>query len=159
MLVDVVAIPPSGSPFFQFVHEHPDLLGQLPAYIHESIVSTYIQAASHKGLRSDDLDALVRPWTSEAGQPAFYKQIADYNEAFLTENEARLDQIDIPVHVVWGVEDAWIPMRTGKRLSELIPNASFRLVDGAGHLMHYDAPVALADEIRRWLGTAEVLRR
>ena len=40
MLVDVVAIPPSGSPFFRFVKEHPTVLGELPAYIHEAIVRT-----------------------------------------------------------------------------------------------------------------------
>ena len=38
MLVDVVAIPPSGSPFFQFVQDNPDVLGGLPAYIHTAIV-------------------------------------------------------------------------------------------------------------------------
>jgi hypothetical protein len=37
-------------------------------------------------------------------------------------------------------------------------------VDDAGHLMQYDAPVALADEIRSWLddrsvGAARVSRR
>ena len=37
-LVDVVAIPPSGSPFFRFVQENPGLLDQLPAYVHEAIV-------------------------------------------------------------------------------------------------------------------------
>ena len=31
MLVDVVAIPPSGSPFFRFVEEHPTVLAELPA--------------------------------------------------------------------------------------------------------------------------------
>jgi pimeloyl-ACP methyl ester carboxylesterase len=33
----------------------------------------------------------------------------------------------------------------------MISSASFQLIDGAGHLMHYDAPVALADEMRAWL--------
>ena len=112
LLADVVAIPPSGSPFFQFVHDNPDLLGRLPAYIHAAVVRTYIQAASHRGLREEDLDALLRPWTGETGQPAFYRQIADYDEAYLEENEAHLDQIAIPVHILWGTEDAWIPTRS-----------------------------------------------
>jgi len=81
MLVDVVAIPPSGSPFFQFVKDNPDVLGELPGCIHAAIVRTYIQGASHRGLREDDLDAVVQPWTGDESQPAFYRQIADYDEA------------------------------------------------------------------------------
>jgi pimeloyl-ACP methyl ester carboxylesterase len=151
LLVDVVAIPPSGSPFYRFVHEYPDLLGQLPAYIHEAVVRAYIQSASHRGLREDDLDALARPWLGDDGQPAFYRQIAHYDERHLVENEQRLDRLDIPVRVLWGADDAWIPTDTGKRVASSIPNATFSLVDNAGHLMHYDAPVVLADELRAWL--------
>jgi pimeloyl-ACP methyl ester carboxylesterase len=38
-------------------------------------------------------------------------------------------------------------------LSELIPTASLKLVDGAGHLIHYDAPAVLACELRAWLAS------
>lgn len=151
MLVDVVAIPPSGSPFFKFVQDNPEVLDGLPAYIHESIVRAYIRGASHRGLRDEDLDALARPWTDGDGQPAFYRQIAQYDERFLEENERRLKSIDVPVRIVWGRQDTWIPTTTAERLRGLIPGADLNLVDGAGHLMHYDAPVALMNEIRTWL--------
>jgi len=59
LLADAVAIPPSGSPFFRFVQDHPGLLGQLPAYVHEAVVRAYIQNASHLGLRDDVLDLLA----------------------------------------------------------------------------------------------------
>lgn len=153
MLVDVVAIPPSGSPFFKFVQDNPDVLKHLPAYIHTAIVRTYIQGASYHGLREDDLDTLVQPWTGEDGQPAFYRQIADYDERFLDDNEQRLDQITIPVRILWGTEDAWIPTDLARRLQSLISGATLSLIDGAGHLIQYDAPVSLMNEIRTWLAT------
>ena len=96
MLVDVVAIPPSGSPFFQFVARYPEVLDELPEYIHEAILRAYIQGASHKGLRDDTLDELVAPWTGDAGQPAFYRQIAQYDEQYLVDNEAQLGELTIP---------------------------------------------------------------
>jgi pimeloyl-ACP methyl ester carboxylesterase len=154
MLVDVVAIPPTGSPFFRFVREHPGLLAQLPAYIHEAIVTAYIQGASHRELRSDDLDALVAPWITAEGQPAFYRQIEQTDERYLEEIQPRLGEIDVPVRIVWGRDDAWIAPDTGRRLSELIPTAGLRLVDDAGHLIHYDAPAALASEMRAWLASS-----
>ncbi|HEX6355005.1 alpha/beta hydrolase [Actinophytocola sp.] len=153
MLVDVVAIPPSGSPFFRFVQEHPDVLGQLPAYIHTAIVRAYIQGASHRGLREDDLDALTRPWLGEDGQRAFYRQIADYDERFLEENERRLASITIPVRILWGTQDTWIPTHIAHRLHDAIPAAGLALVDDAGHLIHHDAPIPLMNEIRTWLSS------
>jgi pimeloyl-ACP methyl ester carboxylesterase len=151
MLVDVVAIPPTGSPFFKFVQRHPGVMAELPAYVHRAILAAYIQGASHRGLRADDLDELVAPWTTEEGQPAFYRQIEQTDERFLAEIEPRLGDIDIPVRIVWGSDDAWIPPETAQRLCDLIPPATLRLVEGASHLIHYDAPAALADELRRWL--------
>lgn len=151
LLLNAVAIPPSGSPFFRFVQEHPDVLAQLPGHLHRAIVRAYIEGASHRGLRGEDLDTLVEPWTGEEGQPAFYRQIAAYDERYLEENEARLGELDLRVRVLWGAEDAWIPTATGERLAGLIPGATFATVPDAGHLVHLDAPVALADELRSWL--------
>lgn len=155
MLVDVVAIPPTGSPFFRFVQRHPGVMAELPASVHRAILGAYIQGASHRGLRADDLDALIAPWTGEMGQPAFYRQIEQTDERFLEEIEIRLAEIDIPVRIVWGAQDEWIAPQVAHRLCGLIPPATLRLVDGAGHLVHYDAPAALADELRRWLTSGD----
>lgn len=153
MLVDVVAIPPSGSPFFRFVHDNPDLLGELPAYIHEAVVRTYIQGASHRGLRDDDLDALVEPWTGDIGQRAFYRQIAHFDTRFLEENEKLLPELGLPVRILWGTDDTWIPPTIGTKLASLIPGATLDLVPNAGHLIHHDAPIPLMDALRTWLTT------
>jgi pimeloyl-ACP methyl ester carboxylesterase len=151
MLVDVVAIPPSGSPFFQFVKRHPTTLDELPPYIHEAILRAYVSTASRRGLRDEELAELVAPWCTDAGHPAFYRQIAQYDERFLAENERALKKLAIPVKVLWGRDDAWIPPATGRRLAGLIPGASYVEVPEAGHLMQYDAPVALATALREWL--------
>jgi pimeloyl-ACP methyl ester carboxylesterase len=115
LLVDVVAIPPTGSPFFRFVRDHPDTLEHLPPYIHEAIVRTYIRNASHRGLTAPDLDQLVAPWLTDDGRSAFYRQIAQYDEQYLVENERRIGELDLPVRVVWGADDGWIPIQTGRR--------------------------------------------
>ncbi|MEU6714985.1 alpha/beta hydrolase [Nonomuraea sp. NPDC046802] len=151
LLADVVAIPPSGSPFFRFVKDRPGVMDELPAYIHTAVVRTYIGGASHRGLRTDDLYALVQPWTGQDGQPAFYRQIADYDESFLEENERRLGDIDIPVRILWGEQDAWLPAEVAGRLRSLIPGARLSLIGEAGHLVQYDTPVVLMDEVRTWL--------
>jgi pimeloyl-ACP methyl ester carboxylesterase len=151
MLVDVVAIPPSGSPFFEFVQDNPGLLDQLPGYIHRAIVRAYISNASSVGLRTEDLDALVQPWTGSEGQTAFYRQIVDYDERYLRENEELLAKLAVPVHIVWGEQDAWIPVERAHRLHALIPHSTLRTVPGGNHLIHYDAPERLMYEVASWL--------
>ncbi|RDH77339.1 alpha/beta hydrolase [Mycolicibacterium moriokaense] len=151
MLVDVVAIPPNGSPFFQFVQGNPGLLEQLPGYIHRAIVRAYVENASLHGLRDDTVDELVRPWTGEDGQPAFYRQIVDYDERFLDEIERLLPTMSIPVRIVWGEQDTWIPVDRAERLRALIPGSSVQIVADSSHLMHADAPAALMDQLRVWL--------
>lgn len=151
LLVDAVGVPPSGSPFFRFVASHSEVLAQLPPDIHESVVRAYIQGASHQGLQTEDLDDLVAPWTGESGQPAFYRQIAGYDESFLAENERRIGNLQLPVRVLWGSNDDWLSVQAGRRLHGLIDGAQWRLIEGAGHLIQYDAPVDLSHEITTWL--------
>jgi pimeloyl-ACP methyl ester carboxylesterase len=157
MLVDVDAIPPSGSPFFKFVQDNPGLLEQLPGYIHRAMVRAYIGNASHKPLRDNDLDDLVKPWTGGEGQTAFYRQIIDYDERYLRDNEDRLPALAIPVHIVWGEEDAWIPVKQAERLHALIPHSTLRTVKDSNHLIHFDAPAQLMYEVTSWLDRCSVM--
>lgn len=151
LMTDVVAIPPAGSPFFRLVAEHPDVLTRLPPYVHEAVMRAYIANAAHRELREDDLAALVAPWLGEEGQAAFYRQIADFDEGYLAEIETLLGQVGVPVKILWGREDGWIPLGTGARLAAGIPGSEFTPIEGAGHLVQLDAPVALAGELNAWL--------
>ncbi|GAB2487769.1 alpha/beta fold hydrolase [Jatrophihabitans fulvus] len=152
-LVDVVALRPWGSPFFRLVKDHADVFAQLPPAVHRGALAAYIAGASHRGLREDELAVLVDPWTDEAGQAAFYRQIAQADERFTAEFEDLLGGLDIPTHIVWGEDDTWIPADRAHRLHAAIPGSTLTLIPDAGHLIHLDQPVALGVELRRWLGS------
>jgi pimeloyl-ACP methyl ester carboxylesterase len=150
-LVDVVALAPWGSAFFRLVHDHPAVFEQLPPALHAALVRAYIASASHRGLSGADLDHLAAPWLDAAGQLAFYRQIAQADQRHTDDIEPHYAGLDIPVHIVWGTEDAWIPVATAHRLHQLIPGATLRLIPDAGHLIQLDAPAELAVELDRWL--------
>jgi len=59
--------------------------------------------------------------------------------------------LDLPVQVVWGTEDTWIPVDRAHRLAEQVPGARLDLVEDAGHLVQLDAPDRLTEILRRWL--------
>ena len=151
VLVDVVALGPWGSDFFRLVRDHAEVFAALPATIHEGVVRAYVAGASHRGLTPEQADMLVAPWLGATGQAAFYRQIAQADEAHTREIEPLYPELDLPVLVVWGREDAWIPVDRAHRLAELIPGARLELVDGAGHLLQLDQPDALAAILDRWL--------
>ncbi len=150
-LVDVVALAPWGSDFFRLVREHADVFRELPGAVHEGALRAYIAGASHVGVSPAAMENLVSPWVDEQGQAAFYRQIAQADQAYTDEIEPRYPELDLPVLVIWGREDTWIPVDRAQRLSELIPGAQLRVVEGAGHLIQLDQPTALATTLARWL--------
>ena len=150
-LVDVVALAPWGSDFFRLVRQHADVLAALPGAVHRGAMRAYVEGASHAGLRPDVLEMLVAPWTGEEGQAAFYRQIAQVDEAHTHEIEPRYPELDLPVLVVWGDEDRWIPVDRAHRLHEMVPGSQLRIIEGAGHLIQLDRPEALTATLTRWL--------
>ncbi|PKB32396.1 pimeloyl-ACP methyl ester carboxylesterase [Pseudonocardia alni] len=142
-LVDVVALAPWGSPFFRLVRENAEVFAALPGPLHEALVRAYVRGAAHRPLRPADEDALVGPWLGERGAAAFYRQIAQADQRFTDEVEPRYGELDLPVRVVWGTEDTWIPVDRAHRLTAAVPGAELHLVPGAGHLIQLDAPEAL----------------
>jgi pimeloyl-ACP methyl ester carboxylesterase len=153
-LVDVVALRPWGSDFFRLVAEHPDVFSRLPPAVHEGALRAYIRGASHRGLTPDALDWLSSPWLDELGQAAFYRQIAQADEAYTDAIEPLYPTIDAPVLVVWGHDDAWIPVDRAHRLSQLIPGARLQVIERAGHLVQLDQPAALATALTHWLNAS-----
>jgi pimeloyl-ACP methyl ester carboxylesterase len=150
-LVDVVALAPWGSPFFRLVANNASVFVQLPLELHEALVRAYVSGAAHRRLQPEWLDMLVAPWLGSAGQAAFYRQIAQADQRYTDEIEPRYPEIDLPVLIIWGVEDTWIPVDRAHRLAEQIPGAELRLVREAGHLIQLDAPEQLTAILHRWL--------
>jgi len=150
-LVDAVALRPWGSDFFRLVRDHSEVFTALPTNVHEGALRAYISGASHGGLTPGALDAMSRPWLDVVGQAAFYRQIAQADEAYTDQVEPLYPTIDVPVLVVWGREDAWIPVDRAHRLHQLIPSARLNVIEQAGHLIQLDQPEALTAALTRWL--------
>lgn len=142
-LVDPVAIAPWGSPFVAHVRHHEPAFAGLPAYAHRALLDAYLQGASHSGLDAATLELYRSPWEGAEGQPAFYRQIAQMDQRFTDEAEERYAPLDCPVTLLWGEEDAWIPLSQGRRLASMLEVDRFLPVPGAGHLVQDDAPEAI----------------
>ncbi len=156
LLIDVVALTPWGSPFFSHIQHYEQAFAGLPAYIHQAVVETYIKGALHQNLATTEIEQLVKPWLGEAGQVGFYRQIAQANEKYTSEMEALYPHIRCPVSILWGENDGWIPLANGRRLHKEIPQSSFTVVPGAGHLAQMEAPDFVNQAIVKCLKQTDV---
>lgn len=64
--------------------------------------------------------------------------------------EAALATLDLPVAVVAGRRDRVVPPKAARALASAIPGAELIWVEGAGHLLHWDAADRLAEVVRRY---------
>jgi pimeloyl-ACP methyl ester carboxylesterase len=142
-LIDPVAVSPWGSPFVRHVREHEAAFAGLPPYIHSAILPAYIAGAAFHPLSDQDMQRYVDPWLGEAGQAAFYRQIAQMDQRYTDEIESRYGELRCPTMILWGEEDRWIPVERGRELASRIPAATLHCVPDAGHLMQEDAPEAI----------------
>jgi pimeloyl-ACP methyl ester carboxylesterase len=55
--------------------------------------------------------------------------------------------VRVPVRMVWGQNDTEAPMELGRTAAGLIDGASFRVVDGGGHLLEGRVADAVRDEL------------
>jgi len=151
-LIDPVAIAPWGTPLIQHVRAHEQAFVGLPPYVHAAILLAYIGGAAHRPLSPADMRLYAEQWQGERGQAAFYRQIAQMDQRYTDEIENRYAEIRCPVQILWGEEDAWIPIEHGRDLAGRVPQAIFKPVPGAGHLVQDDAPEAIIAALLGFLG-------
>ena len=110
VLMNVVAMRPWGSDFFDHVGRHVEAFQGLPPHIHEAIVRAYIRGALVRDIADADFDALVAPWLTEDGASSFYRQFAAADEKYTAEIEPRFNTLRCPTKIIWGEGDPWIPL-------------------------------------------------
>lgn len=153
-LFDAVALAPWGSPFVQHVRQHEAAFAGMPDYMHRALLSAYLQTSAASPLSDEALRVYSSPWLGEVGKAAFYRQIAQMDQAFTDEIEGLYTRLDCPVTVLWGAEDAWIPYAQGERLAALIARQPCVRVENAGHLIQEDRPEAIIAAVLKQIAAA-----
>lgn len=134
VLMNVVAMRPWGSAFFEHVGRHIDAFLGLPPNIHEAVVFAYIRSALAHDIAQDDIQALASPWLSDVGRVSFYQQFAQADERYTLEVENAFSNIRCPTTILWGSDDPWIPLERGKALADIVQPEEFKVLTGLGHL-------------------------
>ena len=160
-LIDVVAVGPWGLPFFKLVAQNEDVFNEIPPQMFDGIVRSYVRDAAHKPLKKEDENMLAEPWVSGDGRPGQKGLVQALKQASTRRSDDaerqyyKIGESGLPVRIIWGKEDKWVPCERAVKLKELIGGKSeVVLVEEAGHLIQLDQPERLMAEILRF--TVEV---
>ncbi|MCJ1237480.1 hypothetical protein MMC14_005466 [Varicellaria rhodocarpa] len=157
-LIDVVALGPFGQPLFKLIAENEGVFTSLTGPVFEGVVEAYIRDAAHKELSKETMEMLKRPWlASKEGKKSFVRQMVQANSRSTEDVEGRYYEVGkkMPVRVIWGEEDKWIPVETAERLREKLDARDVVVIEGAGHLVMYDQEGRLGVELGWWLGSVK----
>jgi pimeloyl-ACP methyl ester carboxylesterase len=88
------------------------------------------------------LDTFLEYISGPVGQASYFQhQIRHYDPKHTMEIVEKLPTLgQLPVHLIWGANDAWQVVDWAYKLNEAIPGSTLDIVDGAGHFSQHDKP-------------------
>lgn len=130
-------------------------------------VETWLRGAIDKAvvhrdrLSEQDAEGYLAPFAGPDGVERFERVVASLDGVGLVGLESRLAELEIPTLVLWGEDDAFVPVEIAERLGDALPMATIALLPGCGHLVLDDAPETAVPLIfqylrSRYLGTPHV---
>lgn len=122
----------------------------------ERLAYALLRAGLDISIRQTTLDEAVvdeyfRPYRGEQGARAFFRSIRAIDGVGLAGREPDLAGLEIPVMILWGEDDAFMPTAAAERLGEAIPTSTLGLVPGCGHLLFEDAAATIGPMIYEYL--------
>ena len=99
-------------------------------------------------ITSERLAAYYRPLQTRGGQLAALRTRTQADE-FPVEPE--LGKINVPTLILWGAQDALIPVAAGHKLNDLIKNSKLVIFENCGHLLQEEMPARTVDELTQFI--------
>ena len=146
-LVSAAMMLPCISAATQHAQKYLDAYRTMPVNLYELIVRARLASTTFKPMTDAASAAYLKPWLGAAGQALWFNRVAQISDEAIAGLEARLGPLDIPVRIIWGTEDTWIPVDQADRLQRYIGNADVRLIENGGHFLMEDSP----EEVTRHL--------
>lgn len=126
--------------------------GRWEDVLNHEINSTWMGPATEKAAIVQQLLEMGR----EVGPEAYIKQARAMQRR--RDQQDVLRKISQPAAVIAGSHDGQFQLKRQQFLSELIPNATLEVIDGAGYMPALESPDAMTDAVHRWIRLPLLLR-
>jgi pimeloyl-ACP methyl ester carboxylesterase len=146
-LISAAMMNPCVTAATKHAQAHLEAYSTMPVELYEQIATMRVRSTTFKPISNEALNAYLDPWRGRHGQSMWYNRVSYLDESSIARLEARLGPMDVPVRIIWGAEDTWIPPDQAKRLQRYITNADVFIIPESGHFLMEDAP----EEVTRLL--------
>jgi len=143
-LIDSVALRPWITPTTRHMKVHLDAYETIPTETFEAVVASHLGTATYRAMDEPTLATYLDQWRGEFGQRLYLQNTTQLDEKDTADFEPLLPTITVPVRIIWGEQDAWLPPATAERLHELIPGSDLVLLPDTGHFAMEDSPQEVA---------------
>lgn len=143
ILIDASGLPTNKSQPFVFKMAKTPLLNSLFLYF----TPKYFIEKNIQEVYADDskiTDELITRYHKMALRTGNRQAFIDRAKTDFTPNEfknsEKLRSIQTPTILIWGAKDTWIPLDNGKRMNNLLPNATLYVLENSGHVPMEESP-------------------
>lgn len=102
-------------------------------------------------LTNEQTRAYSGPIASRAGRHALLQTAKQCIPPRSDELIAKLSSITVPTLLLWGREDAVIPLNVGQLLEQAIPNSKLEVIDNCGHIPQEEKPDETIERISKFM--------
>jgi pimeloyl-ACP methyl ester carboxylesterase len=143
VLVSAAICPPAVTGGTLHVQRHINAYATMPAATWAPMVRAKVATATHIPMDAATIEAYAAPWLGARGQAAYLRLVEQIDEALVERTYTALERLDMPVKVIWGEEDTWLPVEQAERVAKRVAKADLSIVPGGGHFLPEDAPGAV----------------
>ena len=111
------------------------------------VIRSVLKQAYPSGANIDDalVDLLYQPTQRNGAAEAFRGFINLFDDHLAPE---LMDNLSVPIDLIWGEKDRWEPIAEAKNWAETIPTVrSLQIITGAGHCPHDEAPETVNQQL------------
>ncbi len=150
VLIDPLAYPVK-MPFFYSVGKTFGKLA-IPFFsrdlVHQTIKKIYCDPEK---ITEDQIDAYWLPYQMEGGREAVVNILRSFDQDFLQQLRQSYAKMKMPILLVWGEQDAWIPVSHLARLLEDFPHAEQVIIPFCGHAPQEETPDEVNPRLTQFL--------
>jgi pimeloyl-ACP methyl ester carboxylesterase len=156
ILVDAAGAPPvkaqqGGRPSYFSVVETPVLSGYFSKATPKAVFRSLLKQvyADDTKLTPALVDRYYTLMRREGNRQAFIDRAAQRDGQ--TNRFADLKTLELPVLILWGAKDAWIPVSDAHRFLKQLPHASLVVFEHLGHVPMEEDPATTVQPVVHWL--------
>ena len=110
----------------------------------------------HANVTAERVAYYHRPLKTRGGQLAAMRARTQWS---MFPIEQDLNKINTPALIIWGAEDALIPLAAGQRMHTLIKDSKLLILESCGHVPQEEMPAKVVEEIERFVAATQSQNR